>query len=141
MAELKTKKNHGDVEAFIASVENPTRRADAEELLRLMRQVTSDEGSMWGESLIGFGSYDYTYKSGHSGTWFAVGYSPRKQNTVVYIMPGFEEQTSLLAQLGKHKIGKSCLYINKLADVDLDVLRELIEISFVKMTGTEAGSE
>jgi len=134
MAELKTKKNDSDIEAFISSVENATRRADAMELLRIMREVTSDAGSMWGDSLIGFGSYSYTYKSGHSGTWFAVGFSPRKQNTVVYIMPGFEEQTDLLGRLGKHKIGKSCLYLNKLADVDLDVLEQLITVSYEKMT-------
>jgi hypothetical protein len=134
VAELKTKKNAGDVELFIASVENELRRTDAEQLLQIMREVTSDEGSMWGESLIGFGSYDYTYKSGHSGSWFAVGYSPRKQNTVVYIMPGFEEQVTLLDRLGKHKIGKSCLYINKLAEVDIDVLKQLISMSFEKMT-------
>ncbi|MDG0866386.1 DUF1801 domain-containing protein [Candidatus Lucifugimonas marina] len=137
MAELKTKKNGGDIKAFIASVQNSTRRSDAEELLKIMRAVTSDQGSMWGESLVGFGSYNYTYKSGHSGTWFAVGFSPRKQNTVMYIMPGFEEQTSLLERLGKHKIGKSCLYINKLADVDLDVLRQLISMSFEKMTSSD----
>lgn len=137
MAELKTKKNDGDIESFISSVENDTRRKDAEVLLSLMRDVTSDSGAMWGSSLVGFGSYDYTYKSGHSGSWFAVGFSPRKQNTVVYIMPGFEEQTAILDRLGKHKIGKSCLYINKLADVDMDVLRELVEMSFRTMTGVD----
>ena len=134
MSELKTKKNNSDVDAFIASVENETRRSDAERLLEIMREITSDQGSMWGASLIGFGSYDYTYKSGHSGSWFAVGFSPRKQNIVVYIMPGFEEQTTLLSKLGKHKNGKSCLYINKLSDVDDDVLRQLIAMSFEKMT-------
>jgi len=137
LAELKTKKNDGDIESFISTVENDTRRKDAEALLSLMRDVTADSGSMWGDSLVGFGSYDYTYKSGHSGSWFAVGFSPRKQNTVVYIMPGFEEQTAILDRLGKHKIGKSCLYINKLADVDMDVLRELVEMSFKKMTGAD----
>ena len=141
MAELKTKQNAGDVEDFIASVENPTRRADAGTLLEMMRSVTSDQGSMWGDSLIGFGSYDYTYKSGQSGTWFAVGFSPRKQNSVVYIMPGFEEQTSLLEKLGKHKIGKSCLYINKLADVNLEVLSQLISMSFQKMNGAGGDSK
>ncbi len=137
MAELKTKKNDGDIESFISSVENDTRRKDAEALLSLMRDVTADSGSMWGDSLVGFGSYDYTYKSGHSGSWFAVGFSPRKQNTVIYIMPGFEDQTAILDRLGKHKIGKSCLYINKLADVDMDMLRELVEMSFKKMTGAD----
>ena len=137
MAELKTRRHDGDVESFIASVENNTRRADAERLLEIMRDVTSDAGSMWGDSLIGFGSYDYTYQSGHSGTWFAVGFSPRKQNSVVYIMPGFGRYEELTARLGKHKRGKSCLYINKLADVDLEVLRQLIAQSFEHMTSTE----
>ena len=137
MAELKTKKNEGDIESFISKVENNTRRANAEQLLEEMRDVTDDRGSMWGDSIIGFGSYDYTYASGHSGTWMAVGFSPRKQNTAVYIMPGFEDQSELLAKLGKHKIGKSCLYINKLADVDIDVLKELISMSFEKMTNPE----
>lgn len=140
MAELKTKKNDSDVEAFIASVENVNRRADALDLLHIMREVTTDNGSMWGDGIIGFGSYDYTYKSGQSGTWLAVGFSPRKQNTVVYVMPGFEEQDKLLSKLGKHKIGKSCLYINSLADVDLELLKELIAMSFEKMTsGVQLG--
>jgi hypothetical protein len=134
VAELKTKKNDSDVEAFIASVEDVNRRADALDLLRIMREVTADDGSMWGDGMIGFGSYDYTYKSGHSGTWFAVGFAPRKQNTVVYVMPGFEEQEKLLSKLGKHKIGKSCLYINSLTDVDIELLKELISMSFDKMT-------
>lgn len=134
MAGLKTQKHDGDVEQFIASVENTTRRADAEVLLAAMREVTADQGSMWGESMIGFGSYDYTYASGHSGTWFAVGFSPRKQNTVVYVMPGFDRYDELMSRLGKHKVGKSCLYINKLADVDMDVLRELIDETFQLMS-------
>jgi hypothetical protein len=134
MAVLKTQKHNGDVERFIGEVENPTRRADSEILLGLMRDVTSDQGSMWGDSMVGFGSYDYTYASGRSGTWFAVGFAPRKQNSVVYIMPGFERYDDLISKLGKHKVGKSCLYINKLADVDTEVLRQLIAESYRTMT-------
>lgn len=134
MSELKTQQHDGDVEEFIASVENPTRRDDASRLLVAMREVTSEQGAMWGESMIGFGSYDYTYASGRSGTWFAVGFSPRKQNTVVYIMPGFERYDDLTSKLGKHKVGKSCLYINKLADVDMDVLKQLIGETFQLMS-------
>ena len=137
MAELKTKKNDGDVARFISSVEHETRRGDAESLLVLMEEATSEPGTMWGDSMVGFGSYDYTYPSGRSGTWFAVGFSPRKQNTVVYVMPGFERYEELMAKLGKHKVGKSCLYINRLADVDMDVLKELIAESFMLMKSGE----
>jgi hypothetical protein len=94
MAELKTRKNNEDIELFISKVANETRRADASALLELMREVTLDQGAMWGASIIGFGSYEYTYASGHSGVWAAVGFSPRKQNTVVYIMPGSSDMKS-----------------------------------------------
>ena len=89
---------------------------------------------MWGKSLIGFDSYQYTYASGKSGEWFICGFSPRKQNLTVYIMPGFSQYEALLSKLGKHKVGKSCLYINKLADVDMDVLAKLIveSVHFMK---------
>ncbi len=135
MAELKTQKNDADITRFISGVDNVTRRADAEALLDLMREATHDAGSMWGDSMVGFGSYDYKYASGHSGTWFAVGFSPRKQNTVVYIMLGFERYDELMADLGKYKTGKSCLYINKLDDIDLDILKQVISESFKLMTG------
>ena len=135
MSEYKTRKNDSDVERCLSSVENTARKADGLALLEMMREITGDDGSMWGDSLVGFGQYDYTYASGQSGSWFAIGFSPRKQNTTVYIMPGFEEYTDLLEQLGKHKLGKSCLYINKLADVDLGVLKQLIQKSYAKMAG------
>ena len=85
------------------------RRGDAESLVVLMNEATSEEAVMWGDSMVGFGSYDYTYASGRSGTWFAVGFSPHKQNTVVYIMPGFERYDELMAKLGKHKVGSVCI--------------------------------
>lgn len=126
MTELKTQKNAGDVEAFLNSVENQRRREDSFVVLDLMRAVTGEPGALWGTSIVGFGSYHYTYASGREGDWFVTGFSPRKQNLTLYIMPGFERYDALLGQLGKYKTGKSCLYINKLDDVDLDVLRELV---------------
>ncbi|MEM7300822.1 MAG: DUF1801 domain-containing protein [Pseudomonadota bacterium] len=130
---MKTVENDGDVHAFIAGVENDRRRGDAEILLALMGDVTGWPARMWGDSIIGFGRYHYKYESGREGTFFRTGFSPRKQNMVVYIMPGFSAHDGLMAQLGKHKTGRSCLYINKLADVDLDVLRELVEKSVAWM--------
>jgi hypothetical protein len=125
MAELKTQKNDGDVEAFIDSVDEK-RREDCRTLVAIMREITGDEPSMWGTSIIGFGSSHLQYSSGQVEDWFQVGFSPRKQNFSLYIMADFPERTDLLKKLGKHKTGKSCLYINKLADIDLDVLKELI---------------
>ncbi len=98
-----------------------------------MTRVTGWEAQMWGPSIIGFGRYHYVYESGREGDFMIVGFSPRKANLVVYLMPGYEDLTDQLARLGKHKIGKSCLYINKLADVDQGVLEEMITISINKM--------
>lgn len=98
-----------------------------------MREVTGEEPSMWGTSIVGFGSYRYTYASGREGEWPLTGFSPRKQNLTLYIMSGFDSYADLLADLGKFKTGKSCLYINKLEDVDLDTLRELISQSLKHM--------
>ncbi|MCR9277649.1 MAG: DUF1801 domain-containing protein [Pseudomonadaceae bacterium] len=111
---------------FVRGVENPTRRADTNAVLKLMRAATGKRAQMWGESIIGFGRYEYQYASGREGEFFLTGLSPRKQSLVIYIMGGFEAHEKLLAKLGKHKRGKSCLYINKLADVDQDVLTRLI---------------
>lgn len=127
MAELKTKKTNASVKAFIDAVENETRRKDARAIAKLMREVTGKRAKLWGSSIIGYGSYKYEYDSGQSGEWPLVGFSPRKANLVLYIMPGFSGSAPLMKKLGKHKTGKSCLYINKLEDVDMDVLRELVE--------------
>lgn len=133
MSQPKTQVNDAKVEDFIESVAHPVRKADAYVLLELMQDITAMPAKMWGKSLIGFDSYKYTYESGHSGESFICGFSPRKQNLTVYIMPGFSDYDDLLAKLGKHKIGKSCLYINKLADVDIEVLRMLIVQSVQSM--------
>lgn len=136
MAELKTQKNDGSVEAFLNSVENERKRSDSFEILRLMAEVTGEEAMMWGTSIVGFGSYHYKYASGREGDFFVTGFSPRKQNLTLYIMGGFDDYEALLAQLGKHKIGKACLYINKLADVDMAVLRELVRRSVAHMNAS-----
>lgn len=133
MSNLKTTRNDGDVRAYLESVTNKQRRQDALTMLELMREITGEEAEMWGESIVGFGSYHYRYVSGRQGDWFLTGFAPRKQALTLYIMPGFERYEALLAKLGKHKIGKSCLYINKLADVDGDVLKEIIAASVERM--------
>ena len=133
MAEPKTKRNAGDVRAYLESVSHKTRREDALALLDIMREATGEPAEMWGSSIVGFGSYRFTYESGREGQWMLVGFAPRKASMSLYIMPGFKRYDELLSRLGKHKIGKSCLYINKLADVDLAVLRQLIAESVTQM--------
>ncbi len=133
MSEPKTKQHSGDVNAFLDSVENPRRREDARRVLELMREVTGEPPKMWGASIVGFGNYHYKYASGREGNWMITGFSPRKQNLTVYIMPGFSQFADQLARLGKHKHSKSCLYLNKLDDVDLEVLAELVRESVAVM--------
>ena len=132
--ELKTKVNDADVIAFLESVEDPMRREDSLAMLDIMSEVTGEEPQMWGKSIVGFGSYHYVYASGQEGDWMAIGFSPRKQSLTLYIMSGFKAYDELMAKLGKYKTGKSCLYIKKLEDVDMDVLRKLIKGSFDWMT-------
>jgi len=127
MSENKTRPTDMDVQAFLANVEHPTRRADALALNALFENITGWKPVMWGPSMVGYGSYHYRYDSGREGDFLATGFSPRKTNLSIYIMPGYADFRDILNRLGKHKIGKSCLYINKLADVDLDVLAELIQ--------------
>jgi hypothetical protein len=126
MAELKTKLNDASVEEFLNGVADEKRRRDCFAALELMREVTSEEPKMWGANIIGFGTYRYKYASGREGEWPLTALSPRKQNLTLYIMPGFARYGELMAKLGRHKTGKSCLYINKLADIDQTVLRELV---------------
>lgn len=125
MAEIKTKPTAVTADAFIDAVDNPVRREDAKAVAALMGRVTGEAPQMWGPSIVGFGSYDYTYDSGHSGTMCRLGFSPRKAELVLYVLTGEAEQAAQLARLGKHKTGKSCLYIKKLADVDMAVLEEI----------------
>lgn len=130
MYELKTKLNDGDVLVFLNSVENKKRQSDSFVILDLLKDITQEEPKMWGTSIIGFGKYHYKTKSGIESDWMQIGFSPRKQSLSLYLMDGYDKYGSLLDQLGKHKIGKSCLYINKIEDVNLDVLKSLLESSY-----------
>ena len=129
MAENKTQPTDVDPEVFLNSVEHPQRRADGLALLELMNAETGLKPEMWGESMVGYGRYRYRYASGRVGEWPVVGFSPRKQSLTVYLTQGAAEYEELLSRLGKHKTGVGCLYINKLADVDTAVLRELVRRS------------
>ena len=133
MAELKTKKNDASVEGFLTGVGNERRRADSFVVLEMMKRITGEEPTMWGSSIVGFGSYHFRYASGREGDWPRIGFSPRKQSLTLYVMPGFSNYDDLLSRLGKHRTGKSCLYVNKLADVDMDVLEQLIRSSLDAM--------
>ena len=126
MAELKTKRNDQSVEDFLNSVEDKKKREDSFTILKLMKEVTGTEPHMWGGSIVGFGSYHYKYESGREGDWFLTGFSPRKQNLTLYIMSGFRRYDELMKKLGKYKTGKSCLYIKKLEDIDINILKELV---------------
>lgn len=126
-ATLKTAQNSASVNAFIDAVEHPRRRQDAQALLALFGRVTGLKPKMWGASIVGYGRYEYRYESGREGEFFLTGFSPRKSSLTIYIMPGYQDLSELLDRLGKHKLGKSCLYINKLDDVDLGVLEEIIQ--------------
>jgi len=136
MSENKTRPTDQNVIDFLNSVDHKTRREDGMALLEMMEEVTGEDAVMWGSSIVGFGSHHYKYESGREGDMPLVGFSPRKQSMTLYIMPGFDEYEDMLAELGKHKIGKACLYVNKLADVDEDVLRSLIKRSYDHMKET-----
>jgi len=126
MADLKTKPNKASVNKFLNAVKDERKREDSFKVLELMKKITKEEPVMWGPSIVGFGSYHYKYESGREGDWFLTGFSPRKQNLTLYIMSGFKRKNELMKKLGKHKTGSSCLYINKLEDLDIKVLKELI---------------
>ena len=134
MAENKTKPTSASVDDFIAAIENPRRRADALVSLAIYKQVTGLEPVMWGPSIIGFGSLHYVYETGREGDMPAAGFSPRKAYLTFYVGDAFEGAEALYARLGKHKKTVACLYVNKLDDVDLDVLREIIARQFAQDT-------
>lgn len=135
MAELKTKKNKQSVSEFLDRVEDPKKRTDCYKILEIMKKASGEEPAMWGDSIVGFGSYHYKYASGREGDWFLTGFSPRKQNLSLYIMSGFKKYDGLMQKLGKYKTGKACLYINSLDDVNTDVLMELVSLSVKYIAG------
>ncbi len=126
MAENKTKPTDQSPEAFLETIDHERRRAEAHELLAFFRKTTGWRAKMWGPSMIGFGRYHYVYASGREGDALATGFSPRKAAHSIYIMPGYVDLQPILDRLGKHKTGKACVYVAKLADIDIDVLRELV---------------
>ena len=133
MAELKTRETDADVDAFLDTVEPETKRAEAREIVAMLQEATGEPPRMWGKSIVGFGHYHYVYASGREGDWMRIGFSPRKARHVLYLIDGYDEREALLDRLGKHKLGKSCLYINKLDDIDRAVLRELVDASLERM--------
>ena len=136
MAEQKTKPTGASVRAFLDGIDDDVRRRDAKAMVQLLREVTGLKPKLWGPSIVGFGSVDYTYESGHSGTTAIIGFAPRKANTVVYLLDGFDGREDLLGRLGPHKLGKGCLYLARLDRVDLDVLRALLAESFAHVVAT-----
>lgn len=133
MAELKTRETDADVDAFLDAIEDERRRDDCRAICQMMREASGAQPRMWGASIVGFGHYDYRYESGRTGTWMRIGFAPRKRDLTLYIMPGFDDAADLLAELGKHKTGKSCLYVKSLADLDEAVLRRLIDRALAHM--------
>jgi hypothetical protein len=130
MAELKTQKGEGDVDAFIAAIEDERKREDSRALVAMMERVTGEKPAMWGPSIVGFGDLHYKYESGREGDWFRVGFSPRKQNLTLYITDYVKEDDPLLNKLGKFTTGKACIYVKRLEDVDSDVLEQLVKRSY-----------
>lgn len=129
MADTTTGPTDEDVDAFLARVPDERRRADARAVVDLMAEVTGERPTMWGPTMVGFGSYHYRYASGREGDYFIVGLSPRTAALTVYLLDGFEGREDLLERLGPHTTGKACLYLKRLDDVDADVLRELVQLS------------
>ena len=130
MSQNKTRPNTTSVTSFLDSVEDEIQRKDSYTLISIMKEITREEPVMWGPSIIGFGSYHYKYDSGREGDMLITGFSPRKQNLSLYIMAGFAKYEELMQKLGKHKTGKSCLYIKRLSEINMDVLTELIKVSY-----------
>jgi hypothetical protein len=135
MAENKTKPTQVDPDDFIAAVPDPRRRADAGKVCAMMERLSGEPARMWGPSIIGFGEYHYRYESGREGTFCRIGFSPRARELVLYLVDSFDGREDQLARLGKHRIGKSCLYIKTLGDVDEAVLEEMVAAGLADMDG------
>ena len=133
MTQLKTQRSDDSVEEYLSRLDDPRKQEDCFVLLRMMREVTGEEPAIWGGTIVGFGFYKYRYNSGRRGEWFITGFAPRKRDLTVYIMPGFDAYQPLMQRLGKHKTGKSCLYLSKLEAIDLPTLRELVSRSVADM--------
>ena len=135
MSGLKTRPTDQRPEDFLETIEHKTRKSDGYKLLEIFKEVTGEKPVMWGSSIVGFGVYKYSNTRGREFEWPRVGFSPRKQSLSIYITPGFDDFKSLLDDLGKHRLGKGCLYINKLADVDIWVLRKIVRKAYIETPG------
>lgn len=134
MAELKTKPTDQKAEDFLNTIEPKEKREDGLKILAVMKKITGEEPRMWGTSIVGFGMYHYkSERSSQEGDWPLIGFSPRKQNLTLYIMPGFNNIKEYLDRLGKHKVSVGCLYIKRLSDIDMSVLEEIIEKTYIEM--------
>jgi hypothetical protein len=129
VAEAKTKPTKASVTQFLNKIPDAARREDCFAIAKMMEEITGSKPQMWGPSIVGFGTYHYKYASGHEGDWPVAAFSPRKQDLTLYLMPGFEKRQELMAQLGKHRTGKSCLYIKRLSDIHVPTLKKLIKTS------------
>lgn len=132
MSELKTRPTDQKPEDFLETIEHPTRKSDGYQLLEIFKQVTNEKPVMWGPSIVGFGGYKYENTRGKEFEWPRVGFSPRKRSLSIYITPGFDGFQDLFEELGKHRLGKGCLYVNKLEDVDIEVLKTIINKAYVE---------
>jgi len=132
MSTPKTQRNNKSVKAYLKAVD-PTRSQDCQTLYDIMSTITKDPGSMWGTEIVGFGSYHYTYASGTEGDWFLTGFSSRKQSISIYMVPQFDQRDQLLAKLGKYKMGKSCLSIKSLDDINIPTLKKLLKESVIEL--------
>ena len=129
MAEAKTKPTKASVTQFLNQIPDAARREDCFAIAKMMEEITGSKPQMWGPSIVGFGTYSYKYASGHEGDWPVAAFSPRKQDLTLYLTPGFEKREELMDQLGKHRTGKSCLYIKRLSDIHVPTLKKLIKAS------------
>lgn len=148
MAELKTRPTGLSVTAYLDAIEDESRRADCKAIAALMARATRARPKMWGASIVGFGRYHFRYESGREGDWFATGFSPRKGDISVYLMAAGPRQKPLLTRLGRHRMGKSCLYIRRLSDIDMAVLQDLVDDSLAELQrrygqrkGTRSGGD
>ncbi|MBY0541767.1 MAG: DUF1801 domain-containing protein [Sphingobacteriaceae bacterium] len=131
MAELKTKATENSVQDYLMQITNEVTRKDCQQICNLMEEISKSKGKMWGSAIIGFGDYKYSYSTGRTGDWFMMGFSPRKANISLYIMGcDGNVKEEILSRLGKHKGGKGCVYIKTLADINIEVLKEMCEISY-----------
>lgn len=133
MSYLKTKENDDDVIAFLNSIEDPNKKEDCLKLMAMLKDISGYDAKMWGKRMVGYGSYTYKTKAGKVGEWFLIGFAPGKTNISLHLMFGLGDETELLEKLGKYKMGKGCLYLNNLGDVDETVLKKLMKNTYVGM--------